>query len=185
MDTELRAALDDIEAQRIRLLGNVRTLTPAQQEYRPPDGGWCPLEVIQHLVLTEEAFLAYGRRKRDAAVEETTLASKAMALAVNLVMASPIRVKAPVPAVVPQEVLPYPPLVKRWEEARSGLCGLLESIPPARLDKALFKHPVAGKITALEGLRFVKAHVDHHVAQLGRIRAAAGYPAPRPEQPGA
>ena len=176
MERELQAAFDDIEAQRIRLIGSVRTMTPAQQEFRPAEASWCVLDVIQHLVLSEEQFLAYGRKKASAAPEAPTLTSRALAAAVVAFMKSPLRVKAPVASVLPREVVPLADLAPRWEAARDGLRALVAGLPRERLGKVLFKHPVAGKITALSGLEFFFAHVGHYLGQIARIKEAPGFP---------
>ena len=53
---------------------------------------------------------------------------------------------------------------------------VLAAIPPEKLSWTLFRHPVSGNLDARRGVAFLTAHIDHHRAQVGRIRSSPGFP---------
>ncbi|MFN8668335.1 MAG: DinB family protein [Gemmatimonadaceae bacterium] len=56
---ELREALQRLEE---RLTAGVTPLTPAQRATRPPDGGWCVDEILEHLCLANADYLGAMER---------------------------------------------------------------------------------------------------------------------------
>ena len=59
--------------------------------------------------------------------------------------------------------------ILKWQEDRILLKDLLESLPESLLDKYIFKHPVAGKMTIYGGLSFFHEHVRRHELQIKKI----------------
>jgi len=167
------ATLD--QAQRA-FLSVLRGGSHAQLGFRPVPGAWSMVEVTEHLVLAEERSLLGVLKGPQPGTWVTPVAQFRMAM-VRLVLASSLRVKVPVPTVVPEGTATLAELEARWEAARRGVNAAFEPITAADAGAARFRHPLAGWVTAREGLGFLVGHIGHHARQLTRIRQAAGFPA--------
>jgi hypothetical protein len=51
---------------------------------------------------------------------------------------------------------------------RGELAALVESFPPVLLDRLVFRHPFAGRMTLAHALGTLQAHLDHHIPQVER-----------------
>jgi hypothetical protein len=85
-------------------------------------------------------------------------------------------VRVPVPAITPAGDDPLPRLTERWTDARSRLHDHLLQLDDAGLAVPLLRHPVAGPLSAPQGLEFLALHLAHHRRQLDRIRTSPGFP---------
>ena len=59
---------------------------------------------------------------------------------------------------------------------RRGLELALDPITRDDAGAARFRHPIAGWVTADEGVAFLADHIGHHERQVHRIRRSAGFP---------
>ena len=94
------------------------------------------------------------------------------ALMVRAVMNSAIKIKTPrsAAAVLPGNVanLNLSEIAAKWDAARVRLRLLLEPITDATANNALFRHPISGRMTGEQGIRFIRAHFQHHGGQIKR-----------------
>jgi hypothetical protein len=51
---------------------------------------------------------------------------------------------------------------------RRELDELVRSFPPELLDRLVFRHPYAGRMTLAHALGTLEAHLDHHIPQVER-----------------
>jgi hypothetical protein len=172
---ELSEQLEVLDRTRETFLTSLRCRTETERRFRPPGGAWSMLDVTEHLVLAEERSLL-GVLKGPRAGTRVTAVAQVRMVAVRLVLATRVRVKVPVPAVVPAGRSTLDELEARWGTARHGLGLAFEPITAADAGAARFRHPLAGWVTAREGLGFLVGHIRHHAAQLERIRRAPGFP---------
>jgi hypothetical protein len=145
---------------------------------RQPARGWSAAQVLFHVVTVEELSLGYVRKKMLAgsALPRAGWGSRLRCAAVQAVLASPLRRKAP-PATA--EVPAYQDLQacgQRWEAVRRGWHELLQGLPPELLDREIYRHPFAGRLGMRDTLRFLQAHLDHHARQIERIIATGTRP---------
>jgi len=165
-----------LDRTREAFLLSVRSSSDRQRSFRPAPRTWSMLDVTEHLVLAEEKSLL-GVLKGPQAGTRVTPVSQARMFAVRLVLATSIRVKVPVPTVIPAGASTLEELEARWEQARRGVEEAFASVSIADAGAARFRHPLAGWVTAREGLGFLVGHIRHHAGQLERIRRAPGFPA--------
>ena len=175
MLAELGDRLVVLERTRDAFLEGVRSGSDSQRRFRPGEGAWSMLDVTEHLVLAEEKSLLGILKGPRPGTRVTPVAQVRMA-AVRLVLASSLRVKVPVPTVVPEGKASLDELEARWKAAHRGVAGALEPITIVDAGAARFRHPLAGWVTAREGLGFLVGHIRHHAVQLTRIRRAPGFP---------
>ncbi|HND88654.1 MAG TPA: DinB family protein [Saprospiraceae bacterium] len=140
----------------------------------PPDGGWSAVQTLTHLILSEESALAYVRKKLGfgSTFQRAGWGGKWRSFLLWLALSSPFKFR--VPAVVSQEQLPpFATMAQtraRWQQSRAAWEVFFEQMPPQLLDKAVFKHPRAGKIGWGDMLGFFSTHVSRHRQQA--LRAA-------------
>lgn len=174
---DLERRLDDMDDWKDALLGALSIESPERLAFRPDGKGWCALDVVQHLVLVEEGVVGYARKKFQAPPQPVSFLDRAKLALLVVLMRSPIRVRAPLPQVVPDEIFPLTDTSARWERVRGELRDLLVSLPEERRKALLFRHPVSGPLDPAGTLDFIEAHAKHHDVQFRRIWRAPGVPA--------
>jgi hypothetical protein len=179
MLTALQRRHARLERQRFLLLERLAAYTDEQHAFQPDSSSWSLAGVVQHLILVEEGLVRYGRgqaARRPPWVRLRTRMRERMMLAA---LGGDVRIRAPVPDIVPQAHVPLAALAPRWETARADLMTYVEEVPAPRWARAAFRHPRIGWMTAMGGLRFLEAHCDHHIRQIERILTADGFPGER------
>lgn len=176
MQKDFERRLDDMDDWKDALLGALSIESPERLAFRPEGKGWCALDVVQHLVLVEEGVVGYARKKLQAPPQPVPLLDRAKLALLVLVLKSPLRFRAPVPVVVPEETLPLAELRVRWEKVRGELRELLGSLPAERRKTLLFRHPIGGALDPTGTLDFIQEHAEHHDAQVRRTWRAEGCP---------
>lgn len=172
----LERRLDALDDWKDALVAALERESAAGLAYRPEGKGWCALDVVHHLALVEESIVGYAIKKRQAPPQRVSVVDRAKLALLNVLMGSPIRVRAPLQQVVPAETLPLDVLSERWGKARGDLRDLLLSLPAERRAALVFRHPISGPLDATGTVDFVDAHARHHESQLRRIRSAPGFP---------
>lgn len=140
-----------------------------------PNGGWNALMVIEHIITSETGTLEYIRRKTQAPALELDATGEREAAAAQMLftaLRSTERWTAP-------EILPDPSgkftlaqLQYGWNGQRAQWESTLKTLPLEYSDKAIFKHPRAGRMGMRETLQFLTLHIVHHGYQIDRIREA-------------
>ncbi len=138
---------------------------------QPAEGGWNALEVVDHLIRTEEAIM--GAMVAGAAAPcriPATDRVKGALLTRMFLTPARVRVPAQVSFLLPRDVGTMEELAARWdavEREMEGRLALWESVP-GKL--GIFRHPVAGWMSASGALSFLNAHIVHHGFQVDRIQ---------------
>lgn len=137
-------------------------------QLQPGPGRWSAAQIMDHIASAEAGSLEYIRKKtRDPeAVPAAGFMCAVRTLALVVTLATPLKFKAPrVVADVPDN----PPVdggLARWEAVRVDLKGMIETLPEELMARALFRHPVAGRMNMSQTLDFMIAHLKHHTKQL-------------------
>lgn len=176
MPTALQRQYARLERQRSALLERMDAFTDAQHAFQPAPESWSLAGVVQHLVLVEEAMVRNGRRQAATRPAWVSLRSRLKGRLVLTVLARDVRVRVPVPTVIPQEHVPIATLGPRWAAARADLVAYLEGLPGPGWARTAFFHPRTDWITAMGGLRLFEAHCAHHLRQIDRITASESFP---------
>jgi hypothetical protein len=164
----LLARFSKLEAQRSALLRVLEGETPERLEKAPKPGAWSVAQVILHLAIAEEGVINYIDKKRSVGGHGPVGAMAPLRLALlNTALALPLKFKAPaVVATVPP--CTYAEACARWQAVRERMQDTFATIPEELIGHGLIKHPSAGKFDLVQGLRFVRWHVRHHVPQITR-----------------
>lgn len=177
MDAKLGAKLEGMESWRGAFLAGLAAAPEARLAWRPGGSSWSALDTVQHLVLVEEGVAGYARKKLLGPPQAGGGLPGRLRFALFVAaMRSPLRFRAPVPQVLPQETLPLPELSERWASAGRALRALLEGLGQERERALFFRHPVAGPLDPAGTVAFLHEHGRHHEAILRRAWSSPGAP---------
>gem|GEM_PF-386781 len=138
----------------------------------PSNGGWTPLQCMHHLIAVEELGLKYAQKKlhHDPNPEKVGLKNKFRSVLLQLYLRLPFAFKAP--PLVSGEALPHPSTLAetadRWRVVRQDWKNFLENLPDELSDKAVFKHPRAGRMGWVDLISFFQTHFERHREQAKR-----------------
>jgi hypothetical protein len=137
--------------------------------HKPANGGWSALQTMQHLILTEELSLAYVKKKLsfNPELESAGFGAHWRGFLLWLSLSAPIKFKAP--KNVGDEHLPDFSTIAdtraRWEKIRADWTEFFAQMPENLADKALYKHPRAGRLGWPQMLAFFETHFGRHLKQ--------------------
>jgi len=177
MTSAISAAHQRYDEQVQRLLAELKPVASAALHQAPAEGAWSALQTVQHLILVEEASLAYIRKKLSFNPElpEPTWVTYPKMLLLQVTLWSPIKFKAPKSAGNEQIIaaVNLEDLQARWLKIRGEWTDFLTQMPPELQDKAVYRHPRVGLISWTQMLNFLAWHLLRHRKQIqGAIQAA-------------
>lgn len=148
-----------------------------EMRVKRPANGWNMLQVIEHIITSEAGTLEYMKRKTLAPAVEIPLAGEQSAQGsrqLNSALKSDKLWKAP-------EVLPDPTgtqslenMLSYWDALRGQYRDFLEQLDPAYYHRAIFKHPISGRLDLFQTIEFLTNHIIHHRYQIHRISRETG-----------
>ncbi len=168
--------LRQLEASRKLLVDATAGLSAEQWKFKPATDKWCPMDVVEHLALTEDYFYQWADKLMKAPAAPND-AEKARAADVQLTERYRDRSK---PAKAPDMLVP----VGTWATAEDAMKAFLErrerSIKfvketPGDL-RAHFDQTSGGPRDAHQRLLGMSAHVERHVKQIEEIKASPNFP---------
>ena len=165
---QLKERFDRMERQRTALLAELSALPAERITCRPDAGCWSAVDVIEHLVIAEEGVLARMERPIRPIALTARMKTALLYRVVMIVMRTRLKVKAPLPALLPAGGADLADLSRRWGEARCRMAGVLDAVTADKARARVVKHPIAGFLTFSQGLDFLMAHIEHHRGQIGR-----------------
>lgn len=136
------------------------------------DGGWSTAQIIHHLILVEELSLAYVKKKLSFKpdLKPAGLDVVWRSVVLNVSLNVPIKMKAP--ANISDENLPgfttFADNRRRWLAIREEWTLFLSELPDELLDKAVYKHPLVGRLSWSGMLSFFGQHLRRHHRQIRR-----------------
>ncbi len=172
MLAELQRRFDRLETQRHAFLRKLTSFSMPEGALRPSEHAWSMHDVVEHLALVEQGTLRALRSEKHAAQAGSQSRGDLRYLLLRLMLKLDVRLKVPVKGVLPTGQCTLGELEQRWGETRRELGSYLESVNAERLQRPVFRHPVAGWLTIGQTLGFIEGHVEHHQRQVARIQQA-------------
>jgi uncharacterized damage-inducible protein DinB len=176
MKSALDQRLNKMDQELQQLLDLLAPLGHATLNQQPADGGWSVLQVMHHLILSEEGSLRYVKKKMsfNPELKRGGWGHRLRSLLLSVFLGLPFKFKAP--KGVAGEALPtesdFQATAQRWLDTRRELRGFIAELPPEVLRTALYRHPRAGRLTLMGMLRFFHEHFRRHRAQIERVLKA-------------
>lgn len=160
--------IGELESKRNFLIQKLKGLSIDELERKPVADKWCILEIIAHLVLSEELSVGYALNKvsNPEKLQSVKFSSSIKAKLLEYVLKLNIKYKAPKIAKPTNiEELKFDDLIERWAQARQGLEQISE-FPSELLKKGVLKHPYTGFMNFDQMLSFIEEHYNHHLKQI-------------------
>jgi hypothetical protein len=131
---------------------------------------WSIMNVIEHIVLSEELSINYALKKVDEwdKLSKVEFKSRIRILVLRMVLKLNLKYKAPKAARPVLSKTSLTELNNRWEAARIQLYNLSTTSPDV-LNKGILKHPFVGVMNFNQMLQFFEAHFEHHILQINKL----------------
>ena len=163
--------LKGFEKKRVALFENLSDLTPAQLIYSKK--GWSINEILYHVWLGEVSSEKYIRTKTQ--YPETLLKVKSSTylrmFLVKTLLPLGIKVKAPEMTKLFPKKIDLKELNNEWAISRQSFDSLISELKEKKIhDKAVFKHPLIGRLDIKLTLAFYEFHFKHHQKQINALK---------------
>lgn len=175
MISTLKNDFNEIETSRTQLFKDLENLTEDQLNFKPSPSEWSILEVMHHLMMAEGGSVLYLQKKLTNGLEgipEVDAEADERFSQLTDYMQGDNRTQAP-PVVSPTfERSTLTATREGWDKIRQDTATQLERFGETDLNKATYKHFVAGRMTVGQMLGFFRLHFNRHLNQIDRIKAA-------------
>ncbi len=133
-------------------------------------GKWSVAQILAHINISINITTAYLLKKIQypEKIPDTTFSTGLRSVLLNAALRSDIKFKAPKGVNIVPETNSLENIAFEWEKQKKLLFELLDTFPPHLLKKAVFRHPIAGRITINQTLEFLNLHLLHHKRQIDR-----------------
>jgi len=171
MKAECLRYYDLIETNRKALKEYLEGFSTEELQTIPADGKWSAMMTVHHVMLAEQGGLAYCLKKLsfNPELDEATEDQISLESKVPYMLRSP-KYKAVAPPMIAgpnlDNTLTVNVAFSKWDELRSSMKSFLDDQPDARFSKALYKHPIAGKMRLQGMMMFFDGHQDSHTNQI-------------------
>jgi uncharacterized damage-inducible protein DinB len=169
MNTKLYNLYAQLEKQRLALLQEISRLDDEVFFHTPQASKWSVAQILTHLVTSERLSLLYMQKKA-LGIQHTADAGIIEQLKIIVLKISQrllLRFKAP--GVVVENTPPafsFEEAKHHWDTVRSELKDFLEKLGDEYANRKIYKHPVAGRLSAYQALQFFQEHINHHYPQI-------------------
>jgi hypothetical protein len=171
MNNILRNKLSKLESITNSLLNDLENHNPEILHLSPDDSQWSVVQVLNHLKMVELGSLGYVRKKILGIdnVSNIGFPSQLGMLLLKTSVSLKMKYKAPKSVSNPAGDTSLDLVIVEWKESRKQLTDFLEKYPDEWINRAIFKHPITGRISLPQMLRFFQIHLKHHINQIARI----------------
>lgn len=159
----------DLQKEQQELISTLSKYSNERLNQKPADGGWSPMEVIQHLIVSEIGTLNYIQKKLsfNPKFKKAGLLQDIKSGFYNVFFRLPFKVKAPIKALTDfPEYSDFEETTKNWDNLRTDFKTLLDNLDDSLWDKQVFNHPVIGRISIYHTVAFFYEHQHRHIKQI-------------------
>lgn len=165
MQSRLRKGVERTSRKREEFLSTLSGLPAAALEWRPGEGAWTLLEIVEHLVLAEQNVLVDLSDLKGLEVRSRSWLNVVRYWLVLGVLRFKIPVPVPSEGMVPKGGRPLSELADLWERQHAALLTFVSELAPTAESSPIFVHPVTGPLTVTEAVRMLEVHLDRHIGQ--------------------
>ena len=165
------SSLQSLEKDRMALFKGLSSLSQAQLSSSKV--GWSINEILYHVWLAEISSEKYIRTKTK--YPESLLKVKSSTylrmFLVKILFSLGFKVKGPQITQMFPEKIDLKELNTKWAISRKSFDSLISELKEKKLeDKAVFKHPLIGRLNIKLTLAFYKFHFKHHQKQINALK---------------
>lgn len=147
-------------------LDQINDLPDWVDQRAPGPDRWSPLQIIEHLILSEREVLHFPAPFSEREGERRRLRDHLGRILVTVVLKTRIPVPVPEKAMSPKGKAPLHRVRRMALETHDWLDAEIAASPAETLSAAIFHHPVAGPLTLDEALAMNRLHIAAHLRQL-------------------
>jgi uncharacterized damage-inducible protein DinB len=171
MKSKFEKQLQELETIRKQKIEQLQTVDRQLLQRSPGNGGWSVAQVFQHLYEAEAGSIGYLNKKiQSEDLPSAGLATHFRMLLLNVMLSGKLKFKAPATVSSPEN-RDFDEVIKSWDTLRDDLRLFLDKAPEQKLARALYRHPVVGRLTMSQTLKFFQRHMLHHWKQVDRVLA--------------
>lgn len=163
----LEKRFDVYDRRRRALLDEMGALDPIILAFRHRPGEWSILEILEHLALAERVVLQNLPDPSRMVAWQPTVRQRFAYAIVTFTLGFRIPVRVAAPEMLPQGDKPLREVRRLWDENARWLRTFIAR--DEGLGRAVFRHPVAGPMTASQAVRAAHLHLAVHRSQIWRI----------------
>lgn len=133
-------------------------------------GKWSVAQILTHCNSSVSAVLGYLQHKlqQPQKIPNKNITTWFRSKLLNAALKSDLKFKAPKSIETVSQEIHFEEIKTAWTKQQTALQNLLFSFPLNLLDKTVFRHPVAGRVTMDQTLEFLYLHLLHHKRQILR-----------------
>ncbi len=169
MKNSTRHQYEKLERQLEETLRLLRQQPQDALTYIPAPGKWSALQVLEHLLRTEQVTLQYLKKKAAQGMDQLpggSIKSKLRSTALLIFLRLPIKIKAPAIVEVTNQTQTLSDLETAFRTLRAEMQQFLEQLPNEGFRVQLFRHPLVGRLRLRETFLFLSAHFGRHHKQI-------------------
>ena len=170
--SDIRDQLEVYDQNRNALLDDLERLNADQLRRKPGPDNWSLLEIVQHMVLSEREVLQDLPESKELTDRKRGLRARLSYAVVLAVLRWNIPAPVPSDGMVPDGNTPLSELRHQWEKNLSWLRDYLDTLRPEDLQRAVFRHPIAGPMTVAQTIDMAKLHFDVHSRQISKLKSS-------------
>lgn len=163
----------DLDRRSHALLDDLSRLEPLQLSFKPNPQSWSILEVVQHLVLSEQDVIGDVPNAKAPCLRGRDLRAYLGYPMVFLVLYYGVPFPVPSAGMKPDGHTTLAELRAQWIDIHHWLQSYVDRLTPATIDRPVFYHPLTGPITVNQTLILSRVHLTCHVRQIERIKRIA------------
>jgi hypothetical protein len=154
------------------LFSFMKAYTEEDLNKKPNDKSWSVMQVIHHLMISEEGALNYVKKRLTAGKEhlkKASTTSKLRAMVLVSSMKQPIKLTAP--PIACEGIPEYADIEEtknQWILQRNKLYEFLSEQSSDILESECYKHPITGRMDIWGMLDFFEAHFQRHFKQINK-----------------
>ena len=166
------STLESLEKERVFFFKELEGV-PYEILNKKSNGNWSINEHLYHTWLAETSSEKYIRTKTKYPdfIKEMSPVVHLSSLCLRLLLNLGIKVKAPLTTTTFPEKIDLIKLNKNWKESRVSFKNLMGELKEKKLDqKAIFRHPLMGRINLKLTLYFFNFHFKHHQKAINNLK---------------
>ena len=173
LNPQLKPFIDRLQSEKAAFIQQIESLT-AEERGQFPESGWNMLQVMEHVITSEQGTFGYLEKKTQAPYSEIPLTDETMQQngeKLKDALLSDNRWKAPQVLPDPTGAQSFENMSTYWDNLRSQYFKFLEDLDEQYYKRQVFKHPFSGRLNLFQTLEFQINHIVHHGYQIDRIKA--------------
>tara|TARA_B100000768_G_C11283197_1_gene380000 strand:+ start:2557 stop:3066 length:510 start_codon:yes stop_codon:yes gene_type:complete len=164
--------LESLEKERLFFFKELEGI-PYEKLNKKTNGNWSINEHLYHTWLAETSSEKYIRTKTKYPdfIKEMSPLVHLSSVCLRLLLSLGVKVKAPLTTTTFPKKIDLIKLNKKWKESRESFKNLMGELKEKKLDqKAVFRHPLMGRINLKLTLYFFNFHFKHHQKAINNLK---------------